>query len=439
MPSPPTKTTLKQEAALRKWGEHFLPYQREFLSAPERIALWVKARQIGFSHVVAGDAVKEAILHGTTNIIISASQPLSDEVLVKAAGHARALREAGFTSATLIGQSSRRISFKNGGRVISLPSNPRTARSYTGNIYLDEFAYHEDPQGIWDGAGAMAMRKERKIRLISTPNGAQGLHYEWATSPPKGWGVRYVTAKQAIAQGMPVNIASLWELAAGDERVFAQLFMCSFLDAHMQYIPTAMADRALGWIGVLPQLNHPEVTLHAGLDIGRTNDLTVLTVIAVCRGKAYVVASMTCKRTKFRAQRAMIREAREILPWATLHIDRTGLGMDMAEELVEQWGEHEVFPVDFTQQSKADMATRSLRWLRDDRLKLSRGAEGKLQHKEICSVKRIVTNAGNVTFDVTRTKEGHGDRWWSICLALKGAGEPEAPRGVGQEPMLAFA
>lgn len=429
--------------AFRLWRETFAPYQYELLSEESAIALWVKARQIGFSHSIAGDAVKNALLEGSTNIILSASQELASEVLEKAKLHAVVLRRLGLERmATTPVSNATRICFPNGGRVIALPASKRTARSFTGHVYFDEFAYHDDPKGIWDAAAAMSTRKagdgqRRKIRVISTPNGAQGLFYRWSTNPPKGWARHAVDIDRAILEGMPVDIDHLWELAGHDERIFAQWYRLAFLDAALQYIPTAMADRALGWVGEMPDLQQCEI--HAGLDVGRESDLTALTLVALYGRYAYVLPPITCRRTAFRQQRRMVADARDIFRWSTLHIDSTGIGAGIAEEFVDAWGEEEVRLVPFTNPAKDDLATRALRWFRDDRVRLPHGKPGEQLHAEIISVRREITQAGNVVYNVPRDAQGHGDRWWSMCLGLKGAGEPLAPRGMGEEPLLAVA
>jgi phage FluMu gp28-like protein len=379
----------------------------------------------------------KAIRERSTNVILSANQQLSSEVLAKARGHLNVLRRLGYKGAATVLNNATTIELVGGGRIKALPANPRTARSFTGNVYFDEYAYHQDPEGTWDAAAAMATRGGWKIRVVSTPNGAQGKFYELATNVPKGWGYGHVSIEQAMAQGMRVNLQKLWEAAGHDERVFAQWYRCAFLDGDMQYIPTAMVDRALNWKGEIPALDFGE--LYAGLDVGRTNDLTVLTVIAVVNGVAYVIAVMTCKRTNFRSQKKMIRDAHRMFQWQSLHIDATGLGSQMAEELVEEFGEDEATPLAFTADVKDDLATRALRWFRDDRVRFPRGDEGKALHRETVAVRRIVTNSGNITYDVPRTSMGHGDRWWALCLALRGAGEPQSPRGMGQEPLLAVA
>ena len=41
------------------------------------------------------------------------------------------------------------IEFPGGSRIIAIPANPNTARGYSANLTLDEFAFHEQPDAIW--------------------------------------------------------------------------------------------------------------------------------------------------------------------------------------------------------------------------------------------------------------------------------------------------
>lgn len=416
---------------------NFVGYQLRWILDTSPFSLALKARQIGFSDATAGRAVYRGCIKRRPQLILSASQDLADEVLHKARIHCRTLALSGIRQATdFVVDNATEIAWRNGGRIVALPANPRTARSFSGDVHLDEFAYHSDPDGIRDGAFAMASRGDYAISILSTPNGAQGLFYGWATNPPPGWRLHRVSVDEAIADGFPVSIDKLWQLCGGDERIFAQLYRCRFLDAALQYIPTAMADRALHWAGNMPELSGAE--FFAGLDVGRENDLTALVVLAVVGRYAHVVAIETCRRTKFRAQRKMIREARELFGWSKLCVDATGMGVEMGEELVAQYGS-EVVPVTFTNPAKEELATRMLRWFRDDRVRFMRNDDGQKLHAETIALRRQVTAAGNVTYDVPRTSQGHGDRLWALALALKGAGEPIAPRGLGSEPLLAIA
>ena len=423
----------------------FLAYQLKWITEPSMFAIANKSRQIGFSDATAGGAVLGGCIERRPQLVLSASQDLADEVIEKARLHCKSLARLGVPQATNFTVDNKtELRWAHGGRIMALPGNPRTARSFSGDVWLDEFAYHQDPEGIRDGAFPMASRGGWRVRILSTPNGAQGLFHEWATDPPLGWAFHQVSVDDAIADGFDVSFEKLWQLCGGDERLFAQWYRCKFLDANLQYIPTAWADRALKWQGVEPwkaeaddRGNRPRERIYAGLDVARNEDLTALLVLAVVErqriadGKlvkdkvAYVKETITCKRTDFSGQKQMIRDARARHRWLNLHVDSTGMGTQIAEEMVDEWGS-EVVPVSFTNQSKEADATRALRWFRDDLVRFSRDDEGKALHGETVALRRMVTPAGNIVFEVPRTRLGHGDRWWAFALALRGAGEPTA-------------
>lgn len=424
------------EHALLRWIKHFPAYQRRWIFERSRFAACVKARQIGFSTATAAACVFAGLLERRTQLIVSASQALSDEVLKKVRDHCEVLAAGGLRAATRFRvNNATTIEWVSGGRVIALPSNPRTARGFSGDVWLDEYAYHLDPVGISDAIRAMAIRGDYRFRAFSTPNGMQGEFSDLIHSPPKGWVVHRVSIDDAIRDGFKVDRDMLFHtVAGGDERLFGQWFGCQFLDADLQYFPTAMVEAARKWDGNLPDLRDCDV--FAGLDVGREHDLTALTVVAVHNGAVWHLATMTCKRTSFAEQKAMIRAARQAFRWNHLYPDSTGLGRQIAEELVDEFGESEVTPMTFTQKVKEDLATRGLRWFRDGLVRLERGQEGDELAREAVSLRRVVTQSGGVTYDVPRSRAGHGDRLWSFLLALWGAGEPVAPRGMGRAPLM---
>lgn len=375
---------------------------------------------------------------GRPQIILSASQDLSDEVLAKARSHCRILERLGYPGALdFVTDNATEIAWRDGGRIVALPANPRTARGFTGDIWLDEYAYHIDPEGIRDAAFPIAMRGDWRVRVFSTPNGAQGMFYDWVSAPPASWALHRVAVDEAIRQGLPVRLDDLEASAGGDPRLFAQWYRCTFTDADQQFIPTALADRAFHWTGDLPSFEGAEI--HAGLDVGREHDLTVLTIVAIVGRVAYVLAVMTAKRTSFADQRKMIERARQAFRWETLHVDANGLGRNIAEDLQEQWGEDEVRLVKMSPLDKEDLATRAYRYLATDRLRFPRGRDGEQLHAEAIAVRRVVSKAGHVSYQSPRGSAGHGDRWCALTLALKGAGEPPAVRGMGQRPILSVA
>lgn len=427
---------------LRHWYESFPRYQLRWMFDEAQVALAIKARQIGFSFATAAGAVRGAYLQHRPQLILSASRDLSREVLAKARGHCEFLGKLGLHSATdWTTDNSHEIAWRSGGRIVALPASPRSARSYSGDVWLDEFAYHKDPESIRDGAFPMASRGGWRIKVISTPDGAGGLFYDWATKPPLGWSIHRVTIEDAIADGFEADPEKLMELAGGDPRIFSQWYQCSFLDNDMQYIPSELIEAATTWVGRIPSLEGADV--YAGLDVGRTVDLTALCVIAVVEGVAYVVAMLTCPRTKFSEQRKLIEEAREAFGWQQLLVDSGGIGAQFVEELVEAWGPAEVKPMYLNGGNhrdggvRAGLASGMLRWLRDGRLKLPRGQEGKLISDEMRALRRKISTNNSVVYEVQRGRGGHGDRLWATALALYGARGARTARGVGSTPLMA--
>ena len=69
------------------------------------------------------------------------------------------------------------------GRIKVLASNPRTARGFSGDLILDEFAFHEDADAIWEAAEPiLASNPDFLCRIASTGNGRHNLFYRMVTS-----------------------------------------------------------------------------------------------------------------------------------------------------------------------------------------------------------------------------------------------------------------
>jgi phage FluMu gp28-like protein len=70
------------------------------------------------------------------------------------------------------------------GRIKVLAANPRTARGFSGDLILDEFAFHEDSNAIWEAAEPiLASNPDFLCRIASTGNGKHNLFYRMAAHP----------------------------------------------------------------------------------------------------------------------------------------------------------------------------------------------------------------------------------------------------------------
>ncbi len=160
-----------------------LPYQRRWVEDDSHLKIVVKARQIGYSFAASIRALLECLKKKTTWIFLSKGERQSRLLMEKVQEHikscgilARAC-ESSFFEGTLIKQLE--VRFANGSVIYGLPANPDTARGYSGNVTLDEFAFHADADKIY-AALFPTITRGYGLEVISTPNGQQGKFYELA-------------------------------------------------------------------------------------------------------------------------------------------------------------------------------------------------------------------------------------------------------------------
>lgn len=413
----------REYLALEAWLSTFYPFQLDWLLDLSDYAVCNKSRQIGMSHTTAAWGVLYGAFHGELTTIISVGDRESAEVLEKAKGHRDVLCALGSQMAGRRGKdNASEVDFKSGGRIMALPSSG--GRSFTGNVFLDEFAYQQHAAAVWDAALAVTMHGFR-ARVASTPNGIGNDFEQLWSNPTKnaGWSKHEISLQRALAEGMRVDIDRCWKMAKGDPRLFDQLFGCKFLDGELQYIPGELIEVA----SLADYDAKGEGLYFAGLDIGKTVDLTVLVVVKKIGGVLFVVYVESCKRTDSDGLAAMVARAFTRFGLRKLAVDATGLGVFPAEQIQKKHGSSKVEPVVFGQQTKEDMATGLYTAFAERKLRLPKTRfpeEGcKLDdvpamRSDVASIRRIITSAGNVRYDAPHTDQGHADRAWALALAV---------------------
>lgn len=398
-------------AALAAWTGAFYPFQREWLLEPSRFAVMNKSRQIGNSLTTAAAVVLWAAFLGETNTIVSVGEREAFEVLEKAQKHAAVLVGLGSRLA-VARKSGAELRFKSDGRIVALPSSSG-GRSFAGNVFIDEYGYVEHPRQLWDAAAGSAMHGYR-MRVGSTPNGVGNEFYRLWTDPKTnaGWARHEFSLTRAISEGMKVDLDDCWKLAKGDPRVFAQLFECSFLDNDLQYIPTVLIEpcRVDDTCCIVGEN-------FAGIDVGRSADRTVLYVVRRAPdGVRWVQHTESLTRTEPADLRRLVALAMNDYRCRRLAIDATGLGTFPAAEFQKDYGEHRVDAVTFSGKSKELLATGLYQAIANKTVRFKREDEDLVN--ALCAIRRIVTNAGNVSYDAPRDDSGHADHAWAMALAL---------------------
>ena len=154
--------------------DSLLSYQRRWIDDAARFKIGCMARQTGKSWTSALEAVRDCLERKTTWVCLSAGERQALEWMLKAREHTEAFKVAlaGYEEDRASAESllkAAEIRWPNGSRLIAIPANPDTARGYSANLLLDEFAFHENPDAIWRAiypSISNPLKGEFKIRVL---------------------------------------------------------------------------------------------------------------------------------------------------------------------------------------------------------------------------------------------------------------------------------
>lgn len=407
-----------------------LPYQRDWVQDHARFKIGLWARQTGKSFVTAAEAVADALTRKTTWVTLSAGERQALEWMRKARDWAEAFKvtladyQELRTSAEALLKSAE-ITWPNGSRIIAIPANPDTARGYSANLTLDEFAFHEKPDDIWRAiypSISNPLRGVYKLRIVSTPNGQGNKFHDLWTKENK-YSKHKVDIHTAIARGLPLNAD---ELRAGldDPDAWAQEYGCEFIDSAAVLLPYELialceSPEATETIGADYWHTASAFPVDLGIDFARKRDLTVCwaaeAVADMQITKEVLALHQLSTPEQVEILRPRLRKARRVV------LDYTGPGVGMGDYLVKEFGEwnpeqHKYGKVElltFSNTSKVDVFSK-LRMRFESRS--WRIPASRVIREDLHSIHRIATAAGNITYRAPHTDDGHADRCTALAL-----------------------
>ncbi len=204
----------------------FLPdsWQAAVMRSSASRQILLASRQSGKSSTTALLLLWTALYkQNSLALAVSPSQRQSIELLRKVRDFLNLLPDA----SEVDGESTLRLEFANGSRIIALPGSERTVRGYSAVDLLvcDEAARCED--ALWYSVSPMLAVSQGKAILLSTPFGRRGFyHSTWMEGGPE-WERTKVTAAECP------RIAPAWlekERQQIGEFWFTQEYECSFND-----------------------------------------------------------------------------------------------------------------------------------------------------------------------------------------------------------------
>ena len=452
------------------------PYQKRWIEDKARFRISCKGRQIGMSLVVTLEGALVARATHRHQIYLSRGERQSKILAEKATTIIKSLdiatspvkeSEWVYEDNPKIRCLQLEIQFPNGVKMYFLPAKPETARSYSGDVYLDEFAFHADAAKIYAALYPTITRGYR-ISIVSTPNGQIGKYYEFAKSAGlvpgyerdsySPWSPHLTDVYLAVMEGLadqhipdpsmrihpdveeevqegfrrrsmnpsPRQFRFVCELRAGaeDQDTWLQEFECQFLSSSQNYIPIELILEAeRDDIGTESLPDHPfGGRMFMGIDVGRKVHRTVFWIQEEVEDLLVTRAVTVLAKAPFQDQAKIAHEYMSKLGVYKCCVDATGMGAQIAENLEKSYPGR-VEPIQFTLQSKDIMATLMKRTFEEHRYRIPASP---IIRGDINGIKRGVTRAGNLVFSAEETKEGHSDRAWALALSTLAAQQPVA-------------
>jgi phage FluMu gp28-like protein len=338
------------------------------------------------------------------------------------------------------------------GRVKVLAANPRTARGFSGDLILDEFAFHQDADAIWDAAEPiLSSNPDYLCRIASTGNGTGNLFYRMVTSGK--YPVVRVTRTDAWKAGVKIRSAisgkeitpSQAREEALDKASYDQNYECAFASAQGPLLPASLVDAAEridsgiictdAWSPEAKErIRSTSGRLALGFDIARRGDFSVMSVWERTGSEYFCRALLRARGMSLVDQENLVAEAveasgRRLSP---IVLDATGIGEGPADYLSRRFPGR-VIPIHFSSSLplSSELASQGERGrvapaplvlaARLHRLYL----DGQIRHPidqtlrdDLQKPRRVLTETGRASIAADSGPDGHADHFWSFALAL---------------------
>lgn len=436
----------QQERLIERFESTMFGYQRTWYEAGKlhRIRDLLKSRQIGATYFFAFEAFIDALVTGRNQIFLSAS---------KAQAHVFKQYIIQFAKEEGVELKGDPMVLPNGAHLYFLGTNARTAQSYHGNIYMDEYFWIHGFLEFRKVASGMAMHKKWRQTYISTPSSLSHPAYAfWSGANfnrgkakadrveidlshanlasgklcADGQWRQIVTVEDAVRGGCDLfDLDQLRSEYSDDE--YSNLLMCMFMDDTASVFPLAMLMRCMVdswevWDDYKPFAMRPmgNRTVWIGYDPakggkGDSAGCVVLAPPAVPGGKFRVLERHQWKGMDFAAQAEAIRQMTLRYNVGYIGIDTTGIGEGVYQNVKPFYPA--VTSIQYNPSVKIQMVMKALDVMNKGRLEFDSGWNDLAA--AFMSIRRGVTAGKMPTFEASRSEEtSHADIAWATMHAL---------------------
>jgi len=401
------------------------PYQKKWLADNSRFKVGMFARQTGKTFTTTLEIVLDCLDAEAQGkrarwVILSRGERQAKEAMNE--GVKRHLEAAGIACEILYVPfdatvNALEVVLPNGSKITALPANPDTARGFSANVFLDEFAFHKDSREIWKALFPV-ISAGWKLRVVSTPNGKGNKFYELITDEKnREWSRHIVDIHQAVADGLPRDIAQL-KAGLNDEDAWAQEFELQWLDEASAWLSYDLIGGVEHVQAGQPE-NYAGGGCFVGVDIGIRNDLFVVWVLEQVGDVFWTRELITRCRATFAEQEAVLDDVFQRYRVLRCCIDQTGMGEKPVEDAQRKHGSNRVEGVVFTSNSKLALATIGKEAFEDKKIRIPLGDAA--LRTDLHKLQKTTSATGAPRFIAESDANGHADRTWACFLALNAA------------------
>jgi phage FluMu gp28-like protein len=388
------------------------PYQKKFIRDNSVFRIVNKARQLGFSFVLAGEGIVEAMLDATAKIlIVSSSEDAAKRVLTYCKHFYYSIPEN--LRPPLCKNSSTEMQFTvkdgPGGLLVSLPNNPRTVRGFNATrVDLDEAAHFRDDDEIFR-ALEPSIARGGKLTVVSTPNGRSNRFFEiWDKDTTYSkHRIPYTECPDEMYQRRILQFKKTM-----DSISFGQEFECNFHEDALAFFPekilTPCKDENLQQHYELS----PKGTVYLGIDWAKKHDSTAVIVGEHFHdGNRLVIKRIEeYKGMPYEAQLKRVFEICHYMKVDKIFCDSTGVGEKLFEDLTNRSGAF-VEGLVFTINLKEFLISNLRILFENERISIPNNAT---LISQLRSLERSFTPAGNIRFE--HVGGTHDDLVWALAL-----------------------
>lgn len=439
----------EEKKLLEAFRDSLFGYQEEWYRAgqAERIRNILKSRQIGATWYFAREAFIDALTTGRNQIFLSASKAQAHvfkQYIVQFAKDAAGVELKGDP-----------MVLPNGATLYFLGTNARTAQSYHGNLYFDEYFWVPRFQELRKVASGMAIHKHWRQTYFSTPSSLAHEAYPfWSGTlfnrgKPKDKQIKLDVSHAALRDGMRCadgqwrQIVTVEDALRGGCNLFdldqllreysdleyANLLMCEFVDDTASVFPLStlmrgmvdswevwddyrrFAPRPFGarevWVGYDPNGGGPG---------GDGAAIVVVAPPLVAGGKFRVLEKHQFKGIDFEEQAQAILRVCERYNVGFIGIDRTGIGDAVYQLVTKSRPDAKGFA--YSVDVKTSLVLKAYDVISKGRLEFDAGWADFAA--SFMSIEKTVTASGaRVTYQAGRSEEtSHADLAWACMHAL---------------------